>query len=142
MLTLNFDTFATWLIAQEVQSAAEHPNIFQNSIDQWEDSEPWSREDDDFWEEMAAILLNDMRDDLVINFESLIMLTDRADELKEEGTWDEDGMYTLSPLERDISSWLDDERLESMLAKAYKAQWEFQVAIMKLVEEKQRSQQE
>lgn len=27
MLTLNFDTFATWLIAQEVQSAAEHPKI-------------------------------------------------------------------------------------------------------------------
>ena len=124
MLTLNFDTYAAWFIAREIESASNFPNIFSDSIDIWEESTGRTREEDEFWEDLADSLIRDAQDDMVVNAESLIMLTDRAAEFDED--MGEDG----TQLEDDISGWHDDERLVVLLGKAYRRQYEFQIAIM------------
>lgn len=131
-ISLCFDTFATYFIAQEVASAADFPNAFQQTVEAWTEPD-FGPDDSGFWESMADSLIGDSRDDLINNFENFILLTDRAQEMIDA---DRDDPNALDELEGQLYTWLDDQRLEDGLAKAYKLQWEFYNAVMKSVAER------
>jgi hypothetical protein len=128
-IALNFDTFAAWFISAEIESQSAHPNLFQDTLDSFTDG--GTPTDDDFYN-LACSLLGDSRDDLVINHERLIMISDRAAEyISEDQEYDNlAGEYHDSQLDADMFGWLDDDRLARGLAEAYKAQWEFNNMIM------------
>lgn len=134
-IPLNFDTFAAWFISAEVNYAGHHPREFESSIQAFfgHTSEFTSAE----WEDFADTLLRDSQDDLLINFEQLIMISDRKDEYltKQEAFQDDNFAMWDSQLEKDMSGWLEDDRLVGLLALGFKAQWEFTTQVMKAVAE-------
>lgn len=133
MITLNFDTFAAWFIASEVNSAAEHPSLLRDAIEIHLDN-PGGTPDLEAFLELADDIVLDARDDLVVNHEALIMLSDRANEFDDEPG--EDG----TPLEDDMHGWLADDRLVEMLGKALHRQYEFAEMIEALAARRRETQ--
>jgi len=128
-IALNFDTFAAWYISAEIECQAASPNLFQEALDHTTGG--GIPQDDDFYT-LACSMIGDSGDDLVLNHERLILISDRAAELYDDTRVDPEGENWDSQLTKDMFGWLEDDRLARGLAEAYKAQWEFTNEIMEI----------